>query len=279
MMNNKLFGARLLPFLSTMSRHRSEQRPLLAISSGSLPPSVYHSGLADDGSINRKAVPNVDSVAFLGHLSEPALSRIHAVPRRMHSIHNNVIFAVASAFLTCAFSSIYLGANEALINVFFLVGALFLTHAFAVLTHWSVLVARPPWRWLLVLDVLSTALKVPSALILCWQPITALATGGPGASWSNLAGISALAVLNTINAITMPILFWQRGRVRANLPSFGAWLFAVATFSMTVASAAQLFQPTLFSVEEMQALQFFGAIGYEFGAWIFLAWGYTGEGV
>lgn len=262
-----------------MSRQRDEQRPLLAISSGSLPPSVFHSGLVDDGSINRKTVPGGgDSVAFLGHVNESS-RRPHAVPRRMHSIHNNVIFAIASAFLTCAFSSIYLGASDALINVFFLVGALFLTHAFAVLTHWSVLVARPPWRWLLVLDVLSTALKVPSALILCWQPITALATGGPGAWWSNLAGISALAVFNTVNAITMPILLWQRGRVRANLPIFGAWLFAVATFSMTVASAAQLFQPTLFSVEEMQALQFFGAIGYELGAWIFLAWGYTGEGV
>jgi hypothetical protein len=56
---------------------------------------------------------------------------------------------------------------------------------------------------------------------------------GPGASWSNLAGIAALSVLNTVNAITMPILFWQRGRVRANLPIFGAWLFAVATYSMT----------------------------------------------
>lgn len=264
-----------------MSRHRDENRPLLAISSGSLPPSAYHSGLVDDGSINRKTsaagvAGGGDTVAFLGHTRRP---QAHAVPRRMHSLHNNVIFAIASAFLTCAFSSIYLGANEALINVFFLVGALFLTHAFAVLTHWSVLIARPPWRWLLVVDVLSTALKVPSALVLCWQPITALATGGPGASWSNLAGIAALAVFNTVNAITMPILFWQRGRVRANLPIFGAWLFAVATYSMTVASAAQLFQPTLFSVEEMQALQFFGAIGYELGAWIFLAWGYTGEGV
>jgi hypothetical protein len=257
-----------------MSRQRGdEQRPLLAISSGSLPPSVHHSGLNDDASINQR------TGSTYGQLLPPAPAATHAVPRRSHSLHNNAIFALASAFLTSAFSSIYLGGNEALINVLFLVGALFLTQAFAVLTHWSIAVARPPWRALLIVDVVSTALKVPSALLLCWQPITAIASGGPGANWSNLAGIAALSVLNTVNAITMPILFWQRGRVRANLPIFGAWLFAVATYSMTIATAAQLFQPTLLSVEALQALQFFGALGYELGAWIFLAWGYTGEPV
>lgn len=234
-----------------------ETRPLLALSSGSLP-------------INRQH----DDSQLYGERRSGA----HSVPRRSHALHTNVVFAVAAIFLNGAFVLLNFAEDrDAAVNVSFLVGAIFLTHAFLMLTHWSVAIAPRPMPSLVLLDVLSTAFKVPSALLLTLQPATALWSGGAGIAWSNLAGIAALSLLNTVNAVTMPILLWQRGKWLANLPSLAAWVFAVATYLLTVANAVVYFQPTLLDPGVMQALQFSGAMGYEIGAWMFWFWAFRGQ--
>lgn len=236
-----------------------ETRPLLQLSSGSLP-------------INRR---EDDSLLYSRHR---AADSSYSVPRRSHSLHTNVVFAVAAVFLNVAFGLLnFTQGREVAVNAAFLVGAIFLTHAFVMLTHWSVAVAPRPMPPLVWLDVASTALKVPSALVLTLQPLTALWSGGPGLDWSNLAGIAALAFLNTVNAVTMPIMLWQRGKWLANLPSVAAWVFAFATYLLTFANAVVYFQPTLLEPVALQALQFSGAMGYEIGAWMFWLWAFRGE--
>lgn len=237
----------------------SETRPLLTLSSGNLP-------------TNRQSV----NEPFFAHGSRARAA--HLVPRRAHALHTNVVFAVASVFLNVAFVLLnFFPTHVVPVNATFLVGALFLTHAFCMLTHWSVQIAPAQRSWLLLLDLVSTLLKVPSAVLLTLQPLTALWNADMGVPWSNFAGIAALAVLNTVNGVTMPIMLWQRGKFVANLPSLAAWVFAFATYALTIANAVVLFQPTALSPAAMMALQFSGAVGYFLGACMFWMWAYRGD--
>lgn len=190
----------------------------------------------------------------------------NAIPHRFEMFHASLIllFAAVILFGSFAFARTPSMISLALLNTGFFTSAVLYVHGFVLLLHWTLVSVTGS-----LLGKSATALKVIASILFLLQPLTSLANGDSGLTWSNLVGIVLFHAGNMFSIIDMRKMFnIKHLKSEENLPFLGMCCNLAATSLLLIANVMS------FGGEGsgLSELQLIGSGFLVFGGILFVVW-------
>ena len=216
-------------------------------------------------------------------VNEGPVWKHHVVPRRLEIIHISWVFLWASVSLMVEFIMLYQNKfNDSIINAIGMMSCLMWLHGFLMLDHWLLSLAGGDITKIPHVALFGASLKTIASVFFCLQPVTALANGDLGNSWSNLTGILFFHVGNMISIFDMMIYSrnlpggfnYKKPFCMDNLPVFGMWTYLAATSFLVPANfwTCSNLNISVPSADTVSAFQILGGALLSLGSVIFLVW-------